>query len=58
MLYFILFCFQRATCHPPIFLLVVDTCFPEDEDLQGLKASDFFSFTLVCFAKKKKKVTT
>jgi len=37
----------RATCHPPIFLLVVDTCFPEDEDLQGLKESLQMSLSLL-----------
>ncbi|CAG5120210.1 unnamed protein product, partial [Candidula unifasciata] len=37
----------RATCHPPIFLLVVDTCFPEDDDLQGLKESLQMSLSLL-----------
>ncbi|GFR80019.1 protein transport protein Sec23A [Elysia marginata] len=37
----------RATCHPPIFLLVVDTCFTEDEDLQGLKESLQMSLSLL-----------
>ena len=27
---------KRATCHPPIFLIVLDTCM-DDDDLQAVK---------------------
>ncbi|XP_025105919.1 protein transport protein Sec23A-like isoform X2 [Pomacea canaliculata] len=36
----------RATCHPPIFLIVLDTCM-EDEDLQALKESLQMSLSLL-----------
>jgi len=28
--------FQRATCAPPVYLIVLDTCM-EDDDLQAVK---------------------
>lgn len=36
----------RATCHPPIFLIVLDTCM-EDEDLQAVKESLQMSLSLL-----------
>ncbi|XP_076441689.1 protein transport protein Sec23A-like isoform X2 [Babylonia areolata] len=36
----------RATCHPPIFLIVLDTCM-EEEDLQAVKESLQMSLSLL-----------
>ncbi|XP_041353261.1 protein transport protein Sec23A-like isoform X2 [Gigantopelta aegis] len=36
----------RATCHPPIYLIVLDTCM-EEEDLQALKESLQMSLSLL-----------
>nr|KAG5699739.1 hypothetical protein BaRGS_014155 [Batillaria attramentaria] len=43
------FCYQRnprATCHPPIYLIVLDTCM-EDDDLQAVKESLQMSLSLL-----------
>ncbi|CAH1792238.1 unnamed protein product [Owenia fusiformis] len=37
----------RATCNPPVFLFVVDTCMDDDEDLQALKESLQMSLSLL-----------
>ncbi|XP_046379969.1 protein transport protein Sec23A-like isoform X1 [Haliotis rufescens] len=37
---------NRATCHPPIYLIVLDTCM-EEEDLQALKESLQMSLSLL-----------
>uniref|UniRef100_A0A0L8FTR9 Protein transport protein SEC23 n=1 Tax=Octopus bimaculoides TaxID=37653 RepID=A0A0L8FTR9_OCTBM len=36
----------RATCHPPVYLIVLDTCM-EDEDLQAVKESLQMSLSLL-----------
>ena len=37
---------QRATCAPPVFLIVLDTCM-EEEDLQAVKESLQMSLSLL-----------
>ena len=42
--------FQRAQTHPPVFLIVLDTCMDE-EDLQAVKVN-FIIFCNIFYVKK------
>ena len=42
-LFYVSYVFQRATCAPPVYLIVLDTCMDED-DLQAVKVGIHATF--------------